>query len=169
MKPIIYLDMDGVQADFEGTAARIIGPNWKKEIDKPNWGAFAEIPDWFLRLDRMPDALELYQGCLELVDGDKNRVQSLTALPKRAHHVFPDAAQHKIEWSRLEMSKDLRVHFGPFAQDKQYHISHEHDVLIDDMYINIKQWRGAGGIGIEHKSAETTLRQLKHAFMLAGI
>lgn len=114
------------------------------------------------------DAVELYEGCIEIV-GDKNRVQCLTALPNRARDSFPDAAKHKIDSVHHYISEDLRVHFGPFAKDKQYHKKHPHDVLIDDMYINIKQWRAVGGIGIEHKNAKQTLDELHRYFVLGEI
>lgn len=159
MKSIIYLDMDGVLADFEGKCVELVGPEWVKEINQPGWGALNQFPDLYSLLDPMSDALELYKGCVELI-GDKNRVQCLTALPNRARDFFPNAAKHKIDWVHNHIDPSLRVHFGPFAKDKQYHVKHAHDVLIDDMYINIKQWRAAGGIGVEHKNAKDTLQQL---------
>jgi hypothetical protein len=161
MKPIIMLDMDGVLADFEGWSFKTFGPSWKSEIDKENWGRFAEHPDLYALLEPFDDAKLLYEGCVEAT-GDKNLVQCLTALPNRARAAFPDAARHKIEWARKYINPDLRVHFGPFAKDKQYHKQHPDDILIDDMYINIKQWRKVGGIGIEHKNAKQTLDELNH-------
>lgn len=62
MKPMIYLDMDGVLADFEGWSANVIGPDWKKEIDLPTWGAFKEHPDLYLWLPPMEGAVKLYEA-----------------------------------------------------------------------------------------------------------
>mgnify|MGYP003393669601 FL=1 len=163
MKPIIYLDMDGVLADFEGKAREIFGDEWKKEIDRPNWGSFQQYPNWFSMLDPMPDAIELYKGCVEIV-GDKNQVKCLTALPHRG--IISNATEDKIMWARKHISPNLRVHFGPFARDKQHHVQHEHDVLIDDMYLNIKQWRAMGGVGIHHTSATQSLDELARAYHL---
>jgi hypothetical protein len=156
------LDMDGVLADFEGWAVETFGSvkQWKSEIDKPDWGRFTEYPDIYAILPPMPDAMDLYNGCVELM-GDRNRVQILTALPNRARAAFPDAAKHKIEWAKKYIHPSIRVHFGPFAQDKQYHKQHPNDVLIDDMIQNIDQWNAVGGCGILHTSAANSLKELK--------
>ena len=153
--------MDGVLADFEGWAATMFGefPKWKQEIEKPNWGEFSKHPNLFELLPVMSGAKALYEGCVDMI-GDKNQVQILTALPNRAAHVMPDAAQHKIGWARRYISPDIRVHFGPYAQHKQYHKQHPNDILIDDMALNIEQWKKVGGIGILHIDAVTSLREV---------
>lgn len=165
LKPVIYLDQDGVMADFEGWAFQVIGPDWKEEIDKDNWGRFADYPDIYKILPLMEGALPLYRGCVEIM-GNKNQVQILTAIPNRALRVFPHAPQHKIEWAEGNIDPDLRVHFGPFAQHKQFHFKHPGDILIDDMAQNIEQWRSVGGFGIVHTSAVQTLRELRAHFGL---
>jgi hypothetical protein len=38
------------------------------------------------------------------------------------------------------------------------------NVLIDDLHINIDDWRGAGGIGVLHTSPEDTIIELKNLF-----
>jgi hypothetical protein len=162
MKPIIYLDMDGTIADFEGWAFTAFGPEWKIELEKSEWGRFQNHPALFLHLPVMDGAKDMYDACVELTK-DRNRVQILTALPNRAKEVFKDAAMHKILWARSVLHPDIRVVFGPFAQDKQYHIRHKHDILIDDMERNIDQWEAAGGIGILHKSCkESTIEVTAH-------
>src|ERR1035437_8812845 len=92
LKPVIYLDLDGVLADFEGWAATTFG-DWRKEIDSPQWGRFGEFQNLFELLPLMEGAVELYQTCVEVI-GDKNQVQILTALPNRAEISMPDAAKY---------------------------------------------------------------------------
>lgn len=158
MKSIIYLDLDGVLVDFKGTLDEMI-PTWEQEIKKPEWGLMGDYPSLYAMLEPMPDALMLYEACCHLV-GDKNRVHVLTALPGKSRHKFPDCAKDKIEWVAKYISKDLRVHFGPSAKDKQYHCKHPQDVLIDDMVRNTDQWNVAGGIGILHVDSITSLIEL---------
>lgn len=157
MKPIIYLDLDGTLADFEKKAIELFGDQWKQEVEAAGWGQFTKYPNIYEILEPMPDALELYEGCCEIID-DINHVQILTALPRRAE--FVDAAKHKIEWARKYIHRDIRVNFGPHAQDKQYHIRSDRDVLIDDMERNIIQWRESGGVGVVHVSAKQSLEEL---------
>jgi len=156
MKSVIYLDMDGVLADFEGWANNEFS-DWKAEINKPGWGAFDNCQNLFLELPLMCGALELYDACVNITQ-DINQVQILTALPKSG--IIPLAAQHKIEWARKNIHPNIRVNFGPHAQHKQYHQRHEDDLLIDDMEINISQWLGVGGYGILHTDWYSTQKQL---------
>ena len=152
--------MDGVLADFEGWSANVIGPDWKHEINEvPEWGRYKEYPRLYRDLPMLPNAKELYEECVEYA-GDQNQVQILTALPNKAKHHFPDAALDKVEWARKHIHPKLRVVFGPMARDKQLHCVTLSDVLIDDMQINIDQWKAKGGIGILHTSVENTLEQL---------
>jgi 5'(3')-deoxyribonucleotidase len=150
IKPIIYLDMDGVLADWEQQAYEFFGAEWRTELDKPQWGRFQDYPDYFLTLKPMEGAKELYNACCE-VAGCKSQVQLLTALPNRVK--FDDAARDKIMWAKRHIDQNIRVVFGPYAQDKQYHYR-TNDILIDDMALNIEQWPG---FGIQHTSAETSI------------
>lgn len=159
LKPVIYLDFDGVLANFEGKAFELFGNSWKTEIDKPGWGMFAEYPNLYEILVPYHDAKKLYQGCCTII-GDKNQVRGLTALPKRARDNFRGAAKDKIDWAFKHIDPNFRTYFGPLAQDKQYHAKHPHDVLIDDMKMNIDQWNAAGSFGILHTSVNDTLDKL---------
>lgn len=166
LKPVIYLDMDGVLADFEGWAASTIGPDWKSEIGKPNWGKFEDFPDLFSQLPVMPGAVGLYQKCCDLVGEDQ--VYVLTALPSRAHDQFPLAAYHKSKWISQHISPNLRVNFGPFAQHKQLYIRHPLDILIDDQPLNIDQWKAAGGIGVLYKDQPSAIIEVYSQLLAKG-
>jgi hypothetical protein len=156
IKSVIYLDLDGVLADFERKAQEVLGDCWREEIENDGWGKFAQHPRIFSTLPVMHGANELYEFCCNLT-GDKNRVQLLTALPSRVD--FREAARDKIEWARKHIDKHVRVNFGPYAKDKQYHCRIG-DILIDDMEINILQWRDRGGHAILHIDAASSIVQL---------
>jgi 5'-nucleotidase len=159
IKPMIYLDMDGVVANFEGWSKEVIGEDWKGEINKPTWGRYKEHPDLYLWLPPMEGAKGLYNACCEYI-GDKNLVQFLTALPNRAKDHFPNATAHKILWAKQHIDPHVRVVFGPYAQHKRHHIRFKEDVLIDDVELNIKQWQHDGGRGILHVSINSTIEEL---------
>lgn len=158
MKPIIYLDMDGVLADFDSGAKELVGTSWRTEIVKPNWGKLGEYPSLFSLLTPMENAKELFLKCCEITE-DIDRVQILTALPNKV--IITHAVEDKINWAHRYIHPEIKVNFGPYAQDKQNYVKHSEDMLIDDMEININQWRNKGGKGILHFSVEETLKFLE--------
>lgn len=158
---MIYLDMDGVLADFNGSTNKILKEmgcqdDWKVEVEKPYWGMIGlSIKDIYARLEVLPDAMELVEFCLSQTDD----VEILTAIPRRAH--FPDAVDHKREWINKNFPMIKHVNYGPYAKDKQYHCRRNSDILIDDSEINIEQWNAKGGIGILHMNTALTIATYK--------
>lgn len=151
---ILYLDLDGVLADFDTFVEGVLDNDWKEEIKKPNWGKISEYQNIYSLLNPMPDAYELFCFAVDNFDD----VQILTALPRRAY--FPDAVNHKRDWVHKHFDPDMRVNFGPYAYDKQFHCR-PGDILVDDSELNIPQWISRGGSGILHTSAKTSIEQLK--------
>ena len=151
---IVWVDLDGVLANFEKEVEFLVGSNWKEEIDSPNWGKIAEFQDIYLNLPRMDDAYDLW----EFLTANFHNVQILTAIPRRAY--FPDAVNHKREWVHKHFGPDVKVNFGPYAQDKQYHCR-PGDLLIDDMKINCDQWRDRKGWSVCHTSAGDTINEIR--------
>ena len=150
----VYVDLDGVLANMEGYLHTHFGEHWKKEIEKPNWGKVSELHQrMYFELDPLADAHELWEWLTE----NFNDVQILTAIPKRAH--FPNSVNDKRDWVHKHFGSHVKVNFGPFAYDKQFHCK-PGDVLIDDMKPNITQWNDAGGVGILHKSADETISRM---------
>jgi 5'-nucleotidase len=160
--PTIYVDLDGVLADFDAKIFELFGGRGKAEIEKPNWGLVAEHQNIYATLSPMSDAFDLmnylehdfapaYRDLLMVFGTPK--IEILSAIPKRGH--FPHAANDKRNWVHDHFGV-YRVNFGPYAQDKQYHLRSEYDVLIDDMKINVDQWTARGGLGVLHSCATDT-------------
>ena len=59
------------------------------------------------------------------------------------HEVFHD----KFLWIQ-DYYPDIRVHFGPYSEDKQLHAK-PGDILVDDRTSNCLQWRSAGGLAVQ--------------------
>lgn len=160
---IIYLDMDGVLADFNGQMIKHFGVPFDQiggGDAKERWRLIsAELPDVYARLDALPDADDLVAGVTEVCVKYDALPGILTAIPKFGR--LPLAQKHKYEWLRKRwphLCKNFNI--GPFAVDKQNH-SRPGYVLIDDSHLNIPQWIDKGGIGILHTSAKTSIEQLK--------
>lgn len=151
---IIYLDLDGVLADFDKRADQLLGPEHTYLATKEDWDILRQKdPEFFLNLDLMPSARELWKYVKELVEGSSHDLKILTALPFRAD--WPEVKDHKRKWVRKHFCKDIEVLFGPFSRDKQKHCK-PGDILIDDREDNINAWNEAGGIGVLYKDPKST-------------
>lgn len=156
----IYLDMDGVVADFNAYARSVlkkteVGEKWPHE----EWVKLRDNPRMYRDLPKTPYADQLVETATEIVNRNKWQLLFLTAVPKN-NDIFW-AFSDKVTWARIRYPW-VPVHFGPYSHDKHVHAK-PNDILIDDRTSNITEWNAAGGIGILHRDIETTLQQLKDA------
>ena len=152
--PQIYCDMDGVVADFVAFTTGILGTKFKDQY-------YPDIPDdTFAQLPKMPDA-DILWGYIK-----QFHPIMLTAAPREARGAIAKRApQDKIRWMKKNFgvsARDMRVvmrqnkkNFAKDGRDKRP------NVLIDDHAGNIKEWESAGGIGIVHTDAASTINDLK--------
>ena len=154
----IFLDMDGVVADFNEYAYRVHGFDSEVEYPDELWNQIAQNPRLYRDLKKTPYADDLVNYCRNFANKHKLNLLFLTAVPKsnRLHWAFTD----KVDWARLYFP-DVPVHFGPFSKDKHIHCS-LNDVLIDDRMSNIRDWINASGIGILHETYEMTIDKLQN-------
>lgn len=148
--PTIYIDMDGVLADFETPTIEVLGPGFKYELkDLSGWEKlYAAKPDLYLELELMPNAKKLWQA----MKSTGLQIQILTAIPRRFYWL--NAAKHKLQWVHKHFGEEVLVNFGPYSGDKHLFCRREvQDILIDDLDLNIKDWTAAGGLGILYKDA----------------
>jgi len=144
----IFLDMDGVVADFDAYAARVLDMplpegRWPRSL----WSKIAANPRIYSRLPKTAEADDLVEFCRDIRDNHGYELLFLTAVPKGndVHWAFHD----KVQWAARHFP-DIPVHFGPFAKNKQDHCK-AGDILIDDKPENIDEWRAVGGHGILHR------------------
>lgn len=149
--PTLYLDMDGVIADFDGYAGSILGPKQdlgtSERWPEDQWRTLAEIPNLYLKLPKMALADSMVSLCRRFRDELGWELYLLTATPKG--NDIPDSFHDKILWTQ-QYYPDLRVRFGPFSHNKQDHYR-QGDVLVDDRTSNCEQWRARGGQAIQVK------------------
>jgi hypothetical protein len=154
MERQLYLDCDGVLADFDAGAQALLGmPAREFEARRSKsafWKKLATHPDFYGTLPLMPDAMELFDAVRHL-----NPI-ILTGLP-----VGKWAAPQKVRWAEEHFpgTKILTV----MAVDKRNHCT-EGDVLVDDTIKHAHLWEQAGGIFILHKSAPESLSELARYF-----
>ena len=147
----LYLDCDGVLADFERGAAELLGMPPRAYERKHGIGGFwreiAHHPDFYGSLPLMPDAMELFAAVRHLVP------IILTGLPRGNW-----AAPQKIRWA-AEHFPGTQI-LTEMAVDKRNH-AQEGDILVDDQLKHAHLWEDAGGIFVHHKSARRTIARLR--------
>ena len=158
--PILYLDMDGVVADFNAYARKVLknSHNKKDRWPESEWVKLRENSRLYRDLDKTPEADDLVKYCRNYANQHGYEVRFLTAIPRKNDIVF--AFDDKVIWAQ-KYFPDIPVMFGPYSHDKQAHVS-PGDILIDDRTSNIEEWRAMGGYGILHKgNLDKTIESLE--------
>jgi len=155
MTNTFYLDMDGVVADWDAGAARVLGRPLREKFVN---GHYKNTDQEWLKLrneHRMYRDLPLMPHALVLVDlarGYRDRLgwelRFLTAVPHNDD--MPWVFYDKVLWAQ-ERFPDIPVFFGPHSTDKHKHCG-PGDILVDDRSDNCAAWTAAGGLAVHVKS-----------------
>ena len=148
----IHLDMDGVITDFDKQFKELTGmmPNEfeSKYGIKDFWEAIDKAGVGFWRgMEWMPDGQELYNKVSQFN-------HELLSSPSRGE----SSKIGKRLWRR-DKTPNTKLTLAYSANKKNY--AAPNHILIDDRASNINQWKAAGGIGILHTSAASTIAKLK--------
>lgn len=151
--PRIFIDMDGVVADFDQGAAQALKVS-SQELSRVKsagrWGKnhwdrlVEEYPRLYRILPKMPKADIMMDLAMKFRDELNWELRMLTAVPK--DNDVPDAFRDKIDWM-AEHYPNIPVWFGPYSRDKAHHCR-SGDILVDDRKDNCESWRAAGGLAI---------------------
>lgn len=151
----LYLDLDGVLADFDKAAGAAMGTDniYKYEFvwgTGKFWDKINEDPDFFRNLDRMPDCFELFDNVMHL------RPVILTATPSTNGD---RVAKQKREWVDEHLGGFVKVITCP-TKDKP-NFCEPGDILIDDRAVNRDAWIAKGGTYIIHTTAARSIGALQ--------
>lgn len=169
----IYLDMDGVLADFDRRAQEIYPPfegmaKWfhhgqgsKAEYTKLYTNLVFKIlrtRNFWIDLPWMLDGRKLFSYVESHFH--HNQIGILTAPMSQDER----CEREKWEWVQTHLKVVPRALFFCHLNKEQFvgKIPGKYQILIDDREKNIIAWKSAGGIGIHHISAHDTIRQLEH-------
>jgi 5'(3')-deoxyribonucleotidase len=153
----IYIDMDGVVADFDSYASNIVGRNvgWDHDdLTSEEWAILAKVPNLYFQLPLIEQSVPMVGLCKSFAS--RANIEFLTAIPRKT--TMPSAKQDKIDWIN-EFFPGIPVNFGPYSHDK-HKWARPGDILIDDKKSNIEEWGAAGGIPIHHLGDYTLTKQL---------
>lgn len=149
----IFLDCDGVLADFDKSAEEIFGMNTREFEDtkgtKLFWYLLRKAKNFFGDLHPMNDAHDLF-----------NAVKHLDPIILTGAPLGKWAAPQKLEWRDKHFPGTEMIVVCP-SKDKHKHMVQPGDILIDDLVKYRHIWEENGGIFIHHTSAENSIKALK--------
>lgn len=152
--PDLFLDADGVLADFDSGARRLLGmlPRQYEERHgkKQFWRRLAAADGFYANLPLLPDAMQLFDAVEHL------RPTILTGLPLGRW-----AAPQKVAWAARHFPGTPII--TCMARDK-YRYMQPGDVLVDDSLTHREVWENAGGVFIHHESAAQSIARLARHF-----
>lgn len=157
----IYIDMDGVLADFDRGFRELCGMEPVNQSDPDPtladvvWDNVRKVPHYYDKLEVGPGAGEMFRILYETY-GDKCEI--LSAIPK-PHRNIEHAKEDKINWVKRELSDTVKINIVYRAEKKQFCTS-KGCILIDDFRKNIREWEEAGGTGILYTSAADALEAI---------
>jgi hypothetical protein len=162
-KPKVYLDMDGVLADFFGGVEFLYGvEHWKELTNDKTKDLKKQVidritgTDFFAVLPKFPSADALIDMVKEFTGGKF----SINTSPLRGDHA--NSAKHKKVWigNNIEQPDEIIVtgRKESYAKNKG---TGTPNILIDDRPVNIQRWQAAGGYGILYQANRDSLDKVK--------
>jgi hypothetical protein len=154
---MIYLDLDGVVADFVKRYKELYRMEPKEAEKKKEFNKFFDefiATKQFETLDLMPGAMD---GLTFLRKHLTVPTQILSSTANEAR--YDDISKQKLIWLNTH-GITFTPNFVPGKRHK-YKFAAPDKIIIDDTESVINDWKKAGGIGILHKDWVTTLAILK--------
>lgn len=145
----VFVDMDGVLADFDKGYGERFGTTPSKADDNVDWALVRATDGFYRDLPPMPDFDELWSGLSHL------NPTILTGVPKSV----PEAECNKRAWVDRVIGPDQPM-IACMSKAKSLHMRAPGDLLIDDWEKYRHIWEGRGGRWITHTSATRTLNVL---------
>ena len=158
-KPIVFVDMDGVIADFFTEYAKMAGVkdgNYRKiprNMISPTLNKMIGT-DFFNRLPKIATADRLIQLVVKYTGGD----YSILSSPLRGDK------DNSAKWKKIWLKNNMQIQPRNViitSRKEVYAVSNGvKNILIDDRGANIERWQAAGGHGIKYQADEDTLQKV---------
>lgn len=172
-KPHLYLDMDGVQADFFGA--------WAKRNNVDHWKAIQNKEDEINQLANSSEKqvydffrdLKPLRGGLQIIAWLRKHNIPFTVLSAPLRGPYSQASiQAKKDWLDEYNPGTSGDAIFTAAKYKYAKDGDKVNVLVDDFGPYLQKWRDAGGIAVKHEdefevpnSAEETIKQLEKIYL----
>lgn len=159
---IVYFDMDGVLADFDGHFTYLTGRKWDHNAQwtkEEKWEMISKHPYFFRDLPWMKGALAMVQfvyHCTPFSDYVPGIMSAASS------HIEESAEQKRIWLGReLPILNGLpNIHIVAHREEKAA-FARPGAILVDDHKLNIEDWNAAGGIGIFYEDSVQVIEELQ--------
>ena len=167
-KPTVYLDMDGVIADFFGGVEKLYGVgHWKQLTSDKSKDLRQDVIDritgtnFFETLPKFPSADPLIAMIKKFTGGKF----SILTSPLRGDH--DNSAKWKKVWINQNIEQpDETIVSG--RKEKYATSKGTANILVDDRPINIQKWQDKGGYGILYQANKNSLSTIEQALKNYG-
>ena len=158
-EPTVFLDMDGVLADFFGAFAKLANvEHWKQMDSQRLQGVLNKIvgSDYFAKLPKT-------NACDSIVEMVIDFAGSYSILSSPLRGDIANSTKHKRAWVIDNLSPQPAKTI--IIRDKSQYalLNGVQNILIDDRENNIHKWKEAGGYGIKYQANENDLSVISGA------
>ena len=158
-QPVIYLDMDGVIADFFGGVERMYGVKHWKELTSVKTGGDLKQEvidritgsDFFSTLPKFPTA----DGLIQLIKSATGGKFSILTSPLIGDH--ENSATQKKVWISKNIERPDEVIVSGRKEKWAKQKDGTPNILIDDRPVNIERWEAKGGFGILYQANKDSI------------
>jgi len=154
----LFIDLDGVLADFDTEYERAFGIQVPRRLGIPDppdfWDRIIGHGYFYASLPMMPDAQELWDGA--------KRFHPTPIILTGVPWSVPNAENHKRAWVREHIDPNAVV-ICCASKDKRLH-GKPGDVLVDDWEKYRALWETMGGVFVFHTNAKDSLSELEVIF-----
>jgi hypothetical protein len=169
-QPVIYLDMDGVIADFFGGVEQMYGVKHWKELTSVKTGGELKQEvidritgsDFFSTLPKFPTADDL----IALIKSATGGHFSILTSPLIGDHEN-SAAQKKV-WIAKNIERPDEVIVSGRKEKWAKQKDGTPNILIDDRPVNIERWESKGGFGILYQANKDSIIKVQQGLNRYG-
>jgi len=162
----VYLDMDGVIADFFGAVkTHFEVDHWKSLQDRETAMSSLANTDWFMNLPKFPESNRIVTFVEEISNDD----WGICSSPLTGDH--NNSAYWKRRWLERNGYKPPLVENMIFTSNKHKYalnkLTRKPNILVDDHPDNVRKWINAGGIGIVFQTDQDDVEVLESKLEIA--
>ncbi len=154
-RPQLFLDCDGVLADFDGYAEQIFGLPPRGYEDKVGidrfWADTRSHEDFYYKLPVLEDGRRLYEAV--------KHVEPIILTGRPSYDGGEWAIEQKHRWAAKYFPGVPII--VSLSKEKCKHMRNAGDVLVDDRTKYRRYWSAAGGVFVLHRRTEVTIPVLR--------